>query len=248
MSKTIEEWAAGDGERPPVIVVSAWKGGDGKSTMAREIAYQLDAVLGDFDWDLGGSTRSMGYRHEKFVRAPLLDAFRTGKPPRLVQGRRKADLVMSHPDWQDEQPDRDAVADAIYQWVRHWKRPLVGDTHPGGCPATYGALDAADLIVVPVVLVKESLNALDGMLDELTDYPLLIVPNKVKAPPAWARRKLQRLAAEYDVPVGPIVRYESWLETRTLNTAITSEPVPKRADRYVDSIDKVVQRVINYGG
>ncbi|MGX1976843.1 hypothetical protein [Streptomyces kronopolitis] len=247
MSKTIEEWAAGDGDRPPVVAVTAWKGGDGKSTKARELAYQLGAVLADFDWDLGGSTRSMGYRHEKYVQAPLLDAFRTGKPPRLVTGRRKADLVMSHPDWQHEQPDREVVSDAIYQWARHWKRPIVADTHPGGCPSTYGALDAADLVVVPVVLVKDSLNALEGMLDELVDYPLLIVPNKVKAPPAWARKKLKDLAREHDVPVGPLVRFETWLENRSLNCAITSEPVPKRAERYVASIDKVVERVINFG-
>ncbi|MEU8779882.1 ParA family protein [Streptomyces sp. NPDC048606] len=247
MTKSLVEWSAGVDGQPPIVVTSAWKGGDGKSTLARELAYQLDAVLVDLDWDLGGSTKSMGYRYEKYARYPLEDAFGKGKVPTPVRGTKKADLVPSWPGWQDIQPERDVVSDALETWAREWQRPLVVDTHPGGCEATYGALNAANCIVVPTVLVKESLNALEGMVQELVDYPLLIVPNKVSSPPPVFRRRLRRIVEDAQLVTGPIVHKALWLEKRTLNRAVCSEPVPKQASSFVESIDELVESVIAYG-
>ncbi|MGW0785909.1 ParA family protein [Streptomyces sp. NPDC002913] len=251
MSKTLLEWAKGDGLTPPIVAVAAWKGGDGKSTIARELAYLLGAVLVDGDWDAGCSSRSMGYRHERYVRYPLKDAFEKGTTPTPVSGRRKADLIPSYPGLVDEQPPRDEVTDALERWARDLKRPLVVDTHPGGCEMTYGAVNAADVVVVPAVMVKESLNALEGMVDELTDYPLLITPNKVSAPPPWARRRLAGIVRRHDsegegIPMGPLIHEENWIGKRTLNLAISSEPVARRADRFVESMDRLAKAVINY--
>jgi chromosome partitioning protein len=247
MSKTLAEWAAGDGSRPPIVATAAYKGGDGKSTLARELAYLFGAVLVDFDWDLGGSTRSWGYRYELRTGAPLLDAFAKDRIPTPLKGRRKADLVPSHPEFADQQPHRDEASDGLARWAKEWGRPVVVDTHPGGCEATYGAINAADVIVVPAVLAKESLNALEGMLDELTDYPLLVIPYQIKSPPQWARKRLADITGRHGIPVGPLVGYEGWIETRTLNVAISSEPVAKRAETFVRQIDRVVEAVINYG-
>ncbi|NWF30879.1 ParA family protein [Streptomyces sp. PKU-EA00015] len=246
MSKSLVEWAKGNGTRPPIVTCAAWKGGDGKSTTARELAYLLDAVLVDLDWDAGCSSRSMGYRHENYVRSPLRDGFTKGRTPTPISGRRKADLVPSYPDLVEEQPHRDEVTDALERWARDWNRPVVVDTHPGGCEATYGAVNAADTVVVPAVMVKESLNALEGMVDELTDYPLLITPNKVDSPPQWARRRLAEIVKRHDIPMGPLVYDEPWIRKRTINIAISSEPVAKRARRFVDSMDGLVKAVINY--
>ncbi|MEV0012718.1 hypothetical protein [Streptomyces sp. NPDC047973] len=251
MSKSLQEWATGDGSTPPIVACAAWKGGDGKSTLARELAYLLGGVLVDGDWDAGCSSRSMGYRHEKFVRYPLKEAFEKGTTPVPIVGRRKADLIPSYPGLVDEQPPRDEVTDALEHWARDLGRPLVVDTHPGGCEMTYGAVNAADVVVVPAVMVKESLNALEGMVDELTDYPLLITPNKVSAPPPWARRRLASIVRRHGgpdgIPMGPLVHEESWITKRTLNLAISSEPVAKRADRFVESMDRLAKAVINYG-
>lgn len=246
MHKTLPEWAKGQEGLPPIIAVAAWKGGDGKSLTARELAYLLGAVLVDFDWDRGCSSRYMGFRHEKYVGRHVLDAIEKGRVPVPIKGRRKADLVPSHPDWQDEQPDRETITDALIQWAKAWQRPVVVDNHPGACESTYGAVNAADTIVVPSVLTKESLNALEGMIDELTDYPLLVVPNKVNAPPAWARKRLRDIVTRHDIPVGPKISFHRFLETRSRNFAISSEPVPKRAQGYVTEMDAVAEAVINY--
>lgn len=248
MPKSLVEWAEGTGGQPPIVTAAAWKGGDGKSTFARELAYLLGAVLVDLDWDRGCSSRSMGYRYEKYVRYPMQDAFRNGTVPRPVKGRRMADLVPSYPGLVDEQPDREAVTDALLKWAREWQRPVVVDTHPGGCEATYGAVNAANVAVVPAVLTKESLNALEGMVDELTSHPLLITPNKVSAPPSWARKQLRTITSSHGgFPTGPVVHDESWLRSRRINVAVSSEPVPKRAMRFVGSMDGLVDAVINYG-
>lgn len=246
MSKTLIEWAQGTDAGPPIVATAAWKGGDGKSTMARELAYLLGAVVVDFDWDAGGSSRSMGYRHEHFVRAPIRDAFVKGRTPTPISGRRKADLIPSYPDLVSEQPPRDEVTDHLERWARELGRPLVVDTHPGGGELTYGAINAARTVVVPSVMVKESLNALEGMVDELTDYPLLVTPNKVDSPPAWARRRLSEIVRRHEIPMGPLVHDEPWIRKRTINIAISSEPVAKRAMRFVASMDKLAEAVRDY--
>lgn len=247
MSKSLVEWATGDGTQPPIVTVAAWKGGDGKSTLARELAYLLGGVLLDGDWDRGCSSRSMGYRSERFVRYPLREAFRKGTTPVPVSGRRKADLIPSYPELVDEQPDRDEVTEAVMRWARDLKRPIIADTHPGGSEMTYGLVNAANVVAVPAVMVKDSLNALEGMVDELTDYPLLITPNKVSAPPGWARRRLSKIVDQHNLPVGPLIRDEAWISKRTRNFAISSEPVPKQAARFVASMDRLSEAVINYG-
>jgi len=248
MSKTLPEWARGDGNRPPIVGTAAYKGGDGKSTIARELAYLVGGVLVDFDWDLGCSTRSLGYRHEQRMSAPLIDALEKGSTPSPLRWRRKPDLVPSHPDFVHAQPDPEEGADALARWAKEWQQPVVVDTHPGGCDSTYAALKAADVIVVPAVLVKESLNALEGMLNELTDYPLLVIPYQIKSPTSWARKRLADLTKQYDIPVGPPVHHYGWIEKRTLNLAICSEPIAKRAEPFVREMDRVVDAVINYGG
>ncbi|MGW3201931.1 ParA family protein [Streptomyces sp. NPDC001118] len=247
MSKTLAEWAAGE-TRPPIVVTAAWKGGDGKSTLGYETAYQLGATLVDFDWDKGGCSVSWGFRAEQRVRAPLLDAFERGTTPTPLRGRRKPDLIPSHPDFGLNQPEPDKVADALERWAKEISGPLLVDTHPGGCDSTYGALQAADVVLVPAVLAEKSLNALEGMLEELTDYPLLVIPYMVQSPPARLRKRLADMTERFEIPVGPMVSHYRWIPNRSRRMAICAEPVSKQALPFVRQIDKVVERVINHGG
>ncbi|MER7049915.1 ParA family protein [Streptomyces jumonjinensis] len=246
MSKSLVEWAKG-GDRPPIVAAAAWKGGDGKSTLAYEVAYQLGATLADFDWDKGGASGSWGFRPELRVRAPMLEAFEKGKTPTPLRGRRKPDLIPSHPDFGLNQPPPDRVADALEQWVRELDSPLVADTHPGGCDSTYGVLQPADVVLVPAVFADKSLNALEGMLEELTDYPLYVIPYMVKSPPARMRKRLRDMTTRFGIPVGPAVSYYSWIPTRSRRMAISSEPVSKQAAPFVQQIDRVAAGVMNYG-
>lgn len=245
---SLSEWAQGTDGQPPVVATAAWKGGVGKSTFARELAYLLDAVLVDLDWDRGCSSRSMGYRHEQYTRYPLQEAFDRKVAPRPVKRRRTADFVPSYPDFVDEQPDRDTVTEALLSWAREWQRPVLVDTHPGGCESTYGAVNAARVIVVPVELTKECLNATEGMVEELTSHPLLLTPNLVSAPPAWARKQLRDIVGSHGgFPTGPNVHEEKWLKKRRINVAISSEPVAKKHQGFVDKMDELVEKVLNYG-
>ena len=151
-----------------IITVAAAKGGVGKTTIAYELAWLLKAPLVDLDWDRGGATRQWGYRHETFVRAPLLDALENGRTPRLVKGMRKPDLVPCHPDFVDNQPSAEELASALEKWAHEWGSDyVVVDTHPGGVPSTFGAMSAASTVVTPVVLATKELEALEGLLAEL---------------------------------------------------------------------------------
>src|SRR5664280_1905558 len=179
-----------------IVTIAAYKGGVGKTTLALELAYLLDAPLVDVDWDRGGATRRWGYRHEDRIRAPLLDALAHQRTPRLVRGHGKADLVPSHPELALAQPSSEDIATALEKWAGEWGRPwVVVDTHPGGVSSTFGAMNAATVVLVPIQLATNSLNALEGMLEEAADYPIVVVPNMVPTvPPASAVRRLRELA------------------------------------------------------
>ncbi|MEX3771472.1 ParA family protein, partial [Mycolicibacterium fortuitum] len=143
-----------------LVAIAAWKGGVGKTEIAKEIAWILAAVLVDLDWDRGNASRAWGYRHETRTNAPLLDAFETGRTPRPLKGGEfRADLVPSHPDWMANQPEDEVVTRHLEQWSTEWRRTIVTDTHPGGGDSTYGAVAAAHVIVAPVVLEQRPLEA-----------------------------------------------------------------------------------------
>lgn len=231
-----------------VISVSAWKGGVGKTTIGAELSYLLGAILLDADWDAGGATRALGYRHEQYKTAPMLDALETGRAPRVWNQPLRADLIPSHPDLEENQPTPDAFCGELEKWAAHYGRPLLVDTHPGGCPLTYGALSASALVVVPAVLGVKELEALEGMCHELRDYPLLIIPNMVKrVPKEWAVERLKAVSKQYGVPVGPVISEYDWLQNRRFRMAVCgNDPIPARAERYVTQLHQVAEAVLSY--
>src|SRR5690606_21552609 len=90
--------------RMPLVVVHSRKGGVGKTTLAYELAWLLDGVLVDLDWEEGGATRTWGYRWEDRVRSPLLSGLEHGTAPRPLKGFNKPRLVPGHPDFEHQQP------------------------------------------------------------------------------------------------------------------------------------------------
>lgn len=235
---------------PRIITVAAYKGGVGKTTLALELAYLLSAPLVDLDYDLGGATRRWGYRHETKKGAPLLEAFERQRTPRLLAGNGKADLLPSHPEFGAAQPDAETTATALEKWAGEWGRDfVVVDTHPGSGPATLGAMNAAAVVLVPLQLATNNLNALEGMLNDAGDYPLLLVPNMVAPiPNRLALQRLRELVERFDVPVAPPVSNCSALPNRQQRIAITSLARPSvRLARYVDELRSVAEAVRSYG-
>lgn len=218
-----------------IIVCHSRKGGVGKSTIAYELAWLLDAPLIDLDWEDGGVSRTWGCRWENRSKAPLLDALAKGTTPRLSTGFRKPDLVPSHPDFELNQPSADEMGDAIVKWAGEWGREwVVVDTHPGATDATNGALSVAHVVVAPVPLATKDLNATEQLVRELADYPVILVPNKIPpTPPAAEIRRLTALVKGTPVRVGPPIPHALAVGTRKIRMAITSEDPPGRSLRPV---------------
>ncbi|MEB3033323.1 ParA family protein [[Mycobacterium] nativiensis] len=233
-----------------IVTVAAWKGGVGKTEIAKELAYLLDGVLVDLDWDEGGATRNWGYRHEARTTAPLLDALDSGRVPRpLSGGGVRADLIPSHPDFAINQPAADRMATTLEHWSQALGRPLVIDTHPGGVPSTMGAVGAAHVVVVPVNLETRALRATEGMAQELQGgFPLLFVLNRVEAAPESELKQLEKLSEMFDIPVGPVVSSHAFLKRRKLTMAVCapgrSGEIPARAAEFVGEMHDVAKRVL----
>lgn len=213
----------------PIVTVAAAKGGVGKTTLAYELAAALDGVLVDFDWDSGGATRMWGYDPSAYKRAPLLDALEAGpegKPPSPRNRAHQPSLVPSHGDLAASSIDASLVADCLSEWTAAWdNRVVVVDTHPGANALTDGAIEVADLLVIPVVLGSREMDALEGMLDDYEEYRLLLVPNMVpRVPP---RRLFDRLKTIVnDHPVAPPISEHRWIRRRLRRAAITLQPNP----------------------
>lgn len=234
-----------------IVTVAAWKGGVGKTEIAKELAWLFGAVLVDLDWDEGGATRAWGYRHETRTTAPLLDAIDAGRVPRpLSGGGVRADLIPSHPDFATNQPPADRMATSLEQWSQSLGRPLVVDTHPGGVSSTMGAVAAAHVIVVPVNLETRALKATESMAKELQGgYPLLFVINRVEAAPEAELRQLETLSETFGIPVGPVVSSHTFLKRRKLTMAVCapgrSGEVPARAAGFVTEMHGVAKSILD---
>lgn len=213
-----------------IITVAAAKGGVGKTTLAYELAAALSGVLVDLDWDAGGATRMWGFDPLKAVRAPLLDALERGpspRPPRVKHRPHQPALLASHPDLSASRIDMDLVADCLHAWGEAWDEPyVVVDTHPGANPLTDGAMQAADLVVIPVVLGAREMDALEAILSDFAEYPLLLVPTMVPSVPP--KRFVDRLAslAGQRVRVGPPISEHRWLRRRLRRAACVLQPNP----------------------
>jgi chromosome partitioning protein len=233
-----------------IVTVAAWKGGVGKTELAKELAWLLAAVLVDLDWDEGGATRAWGYRHETKTTAPLLDALDAGRPPRpLSGGGVRADLIPSHPDFATNQPPADAMATALERWSATLARPLVVDTHPGGVASTLGGVSAAHVIVVPVNLETRALKATEAMAKELQGgYPMLFIPNRIEAAPEAELKFLEDISETYGIPVGPCVYNHTFLKRRKLTMAVCapgrSGEIPVRAQQFVSELHAVARKVV----
>lgn len=232
----------GMGQMAQIITVAAAKGGVGKTTLAYELAFALGGVLVDLDWDAGGATRMWGYRAEDHRRAPLLDGLQDVRVPAPLHAPNRPALVPSHPDLAVNQPDATLLAEKLNHWAASWLVPyVVVDTHPGAMEPTFGALAAARVVVVPVVLRTRELDALEGMLKEFGDYPMLIVPNLVPSvvPEALIKR-LGELTRPRGVPIAPPVSEYPWWGRRQIHAALTSyDPVPTRMARVVAELQAV---------
>lgn len=213
------------------VVCHSRKGGVGKSTVAYELAWLLDAPLVDLEWESGGVTRKWGYRYEDRVGSPLLTAFAKGTPPRLLKGFNKPDLLPGHPDLEASQPSAEDTADALAKWAGEWGREwVVIDTHPGVSDVTNGALSIANVIVTPVPLRNSDLDGTEHMVNELADYPVVLVPNFVPAvPPAAEVRRLRSIIAGTPVQVAAPIPAALAVGTRKKRMAITSEDPPSKA-------------------
>lgn len=213
-----------------IVTVAAAKGGVGKTTLAYELAAALGGVLVDLDWDAGGATRMWGYDPARYARAPLLDALERGpdgRPPRPKRRPGQPALVPAHPDLSASRIDSDLVTDCLQAWAEAFEEPyVVVDTHPGANPLTDGAMQAADLVVVPVVLGAREMDALEAIVDAYGDYRLLLVPTMVPSVPP--RRFVERLAALADgrIAVAPPVSEHRWIRRRLRRAALVVQPNP----------------------
>ncbi|MBW4722411.1 ParA family protein [Saccharothrix obliqua] len=207
-----------------ILAVESDKGGLGKTTIAVELAYNLDAVLVDADWHDGNAARSLGWRHETRAQSPMLRAIEGGFVPRPISGgTMRPDLVAAGPELEHNQPPASVMADALTAWAASYGRPIVVDTHPGGGEAANGAAEAAHAVVTPVPLRQKELDALAGWVRLMAGYPLIVVPNMVpRVPPAGQLDYLEKIAKEHDLPVTSPVPHAVAIERRRARTAVSS--------------------------
>ena len=231
------------------VVCHSRKGGVGKTTLAYELAWLLDAPLVDLEWEGGSASRKWGYRHEDRATSALLSAFEKGTPPRLLHGFSKPDLLPGHPDLELNQPSPDDTADALLKWAGEWGRDwVVVDTHPGATDVVNGALSVAHVVVTPVPLRSSDLDGTEHMVRELADYPVVLIPNFVPpVAPAAEVRRLGRIVDGTPVQVGPLIPAALAVGTRKKRMAITAEDPPARPLRPVaDALRSVAGFVREY--
>lgn len=222
-----------------ILVVHSRKGGVMKTTTAYELGYVLDAVVVDLEHDLTGVTVLWGDRPLDRAGVPILDAIASGRTPKPLKGYRKPRLVPGHPSLGTEGPGRERMSEALLKWAAEWDTEwVVVDTHPGAAEHTHGALAVADVVLAPTTLDLPDLRGLEQLVDEMLDYPVVVLPTKVRpVPPAIGLKKLGQITANTQVQVAPPIPFVSSMGQRTKRIAVTSENPPAKplrllAERY----------------
>ena len=212
--------------RANIVVVAAEKGGVGKTTLAIELAASLNAILIDLDFHGGGASDRLGIDPTQARRPALVRALEVGPDAQAPRPRRRAGrpaLVASHPDLGTARLDEQDLADCIRAWAQRWQdQVIVIDTHPGAHWTSDGAMQTADLILVPVPPGAGELSATRRMLEERRSYPIALVPNIV--PPVPAQRYLDalgQLREEFGVAILPPISEHRWLRRRVSTSAIS---------------------------
>lgn len=214
-----------------IVSVHSRKGGVGKTTIAYELAWLLGGVLVDLEWDDGSASRQWGYRHEDRAGAPIVEAFQRFRTPRPLRGHGKPKLVPGHPNLSTLSISPEDVAKALRAWANEWETDwVVVDTHPGSNPWSDGANAVADVVLAPVPLKTKELEAIAGMVDEMADYPLVLVPNMVpRVAEAGGVARLGTIVENTPVRVGPIIPRADAVGIRRKRMAMTAEDVPAKA-------------------
>jgi chromosome partitioning protein len=197
----------------------------GKTTLAYELAAVLDGVLIDLDFHGGGATDLWGFDPLIASRAPLLERGTDARPPRPKRRPNRPALMPSHPDLSAARLDCDEIAECLEAWAHQWEgRPLVVGTHPGAHWTTDGAVQVADVVLVPAPPGQRELAATRAMLREHEGFPILLVPIVVpSSPPRRWIEALHTFSEQPDVHLAPPVSEHRWLRRRLLTTAVTRQ-------------------------
>ncbi len=232
-----------------IIVCHSRKGGVGKTTLAYELAWLLDAVLVDLEHDGGGATSKWGDRPLDRIRIPILDSVRTGSTPKPLRGFRKPRLIPGHPALLDQAPDETAMADALVKWAQEWDTDwVVVDTHPGASPHTHGAMAVANIVLAPTPLRVADLAATEQMVNDMADYPLVISPTMVPSvPSASIIKRLERIVDGTPVQVSSPIPEARGVGLRTKRMAITAEdPPPKALAKVAAALEETAEFMKEY--
>ncbi|GAB3241563.1 hypothetical protein GCM10027586_16750 [Kineococcus gypseus] len=232
-----------------IVTVHSRKGGVGKTTVAYELANLLAAPLVDFEWDEGSASRMWGYRHEERTAVPLVDAFEKDRTPRPLRGHGKPDLVPGHPHLVYLEPSSEDVAAALTRWAGEWDSEwVVVDTHPGWSAWSDGACAVSNVVVAPVPLRVKELEATAGMVREMADYPLVLLPNMVpRVPDAQSRKKLREMVTGTPVRVAAPIPAVTAVGLRRKRMAMTAEDRPAKAlQPVVDALHSLADLVKRY--
>jgi len=243
--RNLREWGRAnlDGR---VITVTGDKGGVGKTRDAIEIAYSLDAVYCDADWNDGNGSRALNWRHEDHMISPMLAGLTSGKMPRPLSGARygRPDMIPCGEDFEYEQPPQQKITDTVVKWAKKSGRCLVFDTHPGTGTAAYGIFAASHLIVAVVKFENETLEALAGFAEKMRGHEVVVLLNEVKNPTDRHLRLLERIVTTYELPVLPPVPFEKSLKERAArNAAMSAKRVAKSKSEWMTAMLQVATEV-----
>jgi cellulose biosynthesis protein BcsQ len=199
---------------PAVIVMAAWKGGQGKSTLATHIASLLDGVLVDLEpW--GAATGWWAGRHATTLwqgseGSPVLRALATGKAPRLRRGEAgRPRLVPSHEQLLQlgHGVSNGASTTSAWAWTAEGQPALMVPTAEGPRPLAHALASAlprwAEEWSCPVIVdTPAGFSALgDGAI---AAADVVVIP---VTPDMWSVPALDKFMAAYRdaIPAGLVV-------------------------------------------
>lgn len=223
------------------------KGGVGKTTLAANVAYNLSAGGNKvllIDCDPQGNLSSFFGRYD-LTKKSLYDALTTSAHCIYRTSYPSLDILPGNINTEKLYPRPEAIKKLLKYFDSHYDWCIL-DCAPAYSELTASALNAAQIVLIPIKLDNFSIEGIDTTLSRLADPSIAHVVINAYAPTKAGKDFIKKLTGSYDYPLcKSLIRHSAMVDAANYR----KKPMARKAryHRVTQDMMELTGEVCGYG-